>query len=122
MLNNLQLQLSVEPFNGIVVARISGVPTPELFALCEERVAKLCEERGTSLVMYDAVDVEPPGQGADWFQRPIDLERTIRAKRVIVGPNLLVAQLIRSVLAIEPCGSHVVYNDFATALAWLKTP
>jgi hypothetical protein len=115
-------QLWVEPVGSIIIARIRGVPSPELLKECQERVLLLIKDTEHGKLLYDALELELPTVEPAWVQRKLDdeLDPAIRLKRAIVVPNSRVALLSR--VAFGEGEYRVFYNDFAAAIKWLEEP
>ncbi len=113
-------QLWVEPVGSIIIARIRGVPSPELIKECQERVLLLIRDTKQGKLLYDALELDLPTVDPAWVQRKLDdeLDPTIRLKRAIVVPNSRVALLSR--VAFGEGEYRVFYNDFAAAIKWLE--
>jgi hypothetical protein len=113
-------QLWVEPVGSMILARIRGVPSPELLRECQERVLLLIKDTRQGRVLYDALELELPTVDPAWVQRQLDdeLDPSILLKRAIVVPNSRVALLSR--VAFGEGEYRVFYNDFAAAIKWLE--
>jgi hypothetical protein len=113
-------QLWVEPVGGIIIARIRGVPSPELLKECQERVLLLIRDTRRGKILYDALELELPSAEPAWLQRKLDdeLDPSIRLRRAILVPNSRIAFLSR--VAFGEGEYRVFYNDFAAAIKWLE--
>jgi hypothetical protein len=113
-------QLWVEPVGGIIIARVRGVPSPELLKECQDRVLLLVKDTKQGKLLYDALELELPSVEPAWIQRKLDddLDPSIRLRRAIVVPNSRVALLSR--VAFGEGEYRVFYNDFAAAIKWLE--
>jgi hypothetical protein len=113
-------QLWVEPVGGIIIARIRGVPSPELLKECQERVLLLIRDTHRGKILYDALELELPSAEPAWLQRKLDdeLDPSIRLRRAILVPNSRIAFLSR--VAFGEGEYRVFYNDFAAAIKWLE--
>lgn len=113
--------LRVTAVGDLVVARISGEPTPELLRTCQEQVLTLMKEAGHRRVLYDTLGMTSPPVEVALTQRLLD-EGSPGAvlQRAIVVPNTRLAYLAR--LAFGEGDYRVFYNDISAALRWLYDP
>ena len=114
-------QLCVEPVGGVIIARMSGLPTIELLSDCQRQVVQLIEETGKALVLYDALEMIAPDVHVAWSQRTLDATLAVRPRRAIVVPNTKIAYLARLAFAGEFGDSRVFYDDVTEAIDWLKS-
>jgi hypothetical protein len=112
-------QLWVEWVGELIVARLRGKATAELLAECQERVLALATEAQQWRVLYDVLEMEPPGVELTFTQRKLDdaLGQT-RLRRAIVVPNSRLAYLAR--LSFGEGDYRVFYNDMVSAVKWLS--
>lgn len=112
-------QLWVEPVGDLIIARVRGVPTEELLRECQDRVLLLVQDTRGGKVLYDGLEMEPPGVEVPLSQRKLDEELgSIHLRRAIVVPNSKLAYLAR--LAFGEGDYRVFYNDMTAAIAWLS--
>lgn len=111
-------KLHVAPVGDLVVARLSGEPTPELLRTCQEQVLALVKEAGHGKVLYDTLGMTSPPVEVVLTQRALDEGSAGAAlQRAIVVPNSRLAYLAR--LAFGEGDYRVFYNDISAALRWL---
>ena len=113
-------QLWVEPVGSIIIARVRGVPSPELLKECQERVLLLIRDTNRGKILYDALELELRTVEHAWVQRKLDdeLDTSIHLRRAILVPNSRIALLSR--VAFGEGEYRVFYNDFAAAIKWLE--
>ena len=112
-------QLWVEPNGDLILARLRGVPTPELLRDCQEQVLRLLQEAGHQRVLYDVLEMEAPTPEVTFTQLALDAElQGLRPKRAIVVPNSRLAYLAR--IAFGEGDYRVFYNDLGAAIDWLR--
>ncbi|HXC50660.1 MAG TPA: hypothetical protein VN634_07250 [Candidatus Limnocylindrales bacterium] len=115
----MQGQLQIDLVGELVVARLSGEPTAELLADCQQRVLSLVRDSGRGKVLYDTLEMEPPAVDVPWVQRELDESLgDIHLRRAIVVPNSKLAYLAR--LAFGEGDYRVFYNDMIEAMKWLR--
>lgn len=111
-------QLWIEPLNGLIAARVRGVPTDALLQEMQQRILQLVKETNEHRVLYDALEMEPPPVSVPLSQWRLDAaEPSVKLKRAIVVPNTKLAYLAR--LAFTDGDYRVFYNDLAAAVVWL---
>ena len=112
-------QLWVEPIGNLIIARLRGAPTTELFEECQRRVVLLAQETGLTRAIYDALEMEAPSVDMALAQRSIaDREEIGAFRRAIVVPNSRLAYLAR--LAFGEGDYRVFYSDMTAAINWLS--
>jgi len=112
-------QLWVEPIGDLIIARLRGVPSPELLRACQEQVLVLVQDTGRGRVLYDALEMIPPPVEVTFAQRKLDEELgSVELRRAIVVPNSRLAYLAR--LAFGEGNYRVFYSDMSAAIKWLS--
>ena len=113
-------QLNIRVAGPLIVARLSGQPTPELLRECQEQVLLLTRGTPVGRVLYDARQMTPPSVDVPWAQRHLDEEGMgeVRLRRAIVVPDARLAFLAR--LAFGESDYRVFYDDIAAATRWLS--
>jgi hypothetical protein len=112
-------QLNIRLAGPLVVARLSGQPTPELLRECQEQVLLLTRGNPLGRVLYDARQMTPPSTEVPWAQRHLDENiGEVHLRRAIVVPDARLAFLAR--LAFGEGDYRVFYDDMAAATQWLS--
>lgn len=112
-------QLNIHVTGPLIVARLSGEPTPELLRECQEQVLLLTLGSPVGRVLYDARQMTPPSVEVPWAQRHLDENiGDVRLRRAIVVTNARLAFLAR--LAFGESDYRVFYDDIAAATQWLS--
>jgi hypothetical protein len=119
-------QLWIEPIGNIIVARLRGAPTEELFKEMHERVVRLLLDTEYTRVLYDGLEMDSPHvelalllERLETNAKQLFNDRPLR--KAIVVPNTRLAYLAR--LAFGQFGEgeyRVFYNDLSQALHWLE--
>ncbi|HET7133162.1 MAG TPA: hypothetical protein VFJ95_12980 [Gammaproteobacteria bacterium] len=114
----MRAELTVECNGAVVIARLRGEPTVELLKECQERVLSMARSRGTTKVLYDALEMRPPPVDVPWAQRQLDESNDeLQLRRAVVVPCTKLAYLAR--LAFGDGDYRVFYDDMAPAVRWL---
>lgn len=108
----------VELSGEIIVARIRGAMTAEDVTELQSQVMLLLSDSGRSRVLYDALEMEPPGVELTLAQQPNSEQLRRRGVRAaLLVPNTRLAYIAR--LAFGEGNFRVIYNDLAEAVRWL---
>jgi hypothetical protein len=111
-------QLWVEIVGEIIVARVRGRPTIEIIRECHDRVLLLVTEAGRGKVLYDVLEMDPPGVEVPMAQWKLDEQLgSVKLRRAVLVPNSRLAFLAR--LAFGEGDYKVFYNDIVAAVRWL---
>ncbi|MET0855416.1 MAG: hypothetical protein ABWY27_01590 [Telluria sp.] len=119
-------QLWIEPLGNIIVARLRGEYSESLLRELHERVVQLLLDTGHTRVLYDGLEMEPPGVELALVQEQLDRhtnqlfsDRPLR--KAILVPNTRLAYLARIAFGQFGEGEYrVFYNDLLQALRWLE--
>lgn len=108
----------VELSGEIIVARIRGAMTADDISDLQAQVMLLLTDSGRSRVLYDALEMEPPGVDLTLAQQPNSEQLRRRGVRAaLLVPNTRLAYIAR--LAFGEGNFRVIYNDLAEAVRWL---
>ena len=118
----------VEPVGSVIVARLRGLPTPEMLRECEQRVLELARDTQHVRVLYDALELEAPEMDLVLLQKQLDTDKNARLagaslRTAILVPNTRIAYLSRIAFGhVGEANYRVFYNDLGAALNWLGEP
>lgn len=121
-----QQQLWVEPVGSLILARLRGVPTPQMLEECQQRVLALARESNQLRVLYDCLELIAPEMDLVLQQQRLETEKraalgAVPLRTAILVPNTRIAFLAR--ISFGQLGEEyyrVFYNDMGRALKWLE--
>ncbi len=113
------VQIWVELVDGIVMARMRGIPGEAINREYHKQILQLIGSGENGRVLYDIREVENPTIEAPMAQWKIENEfGPVFWKRAVVVPNERVAYLTG--IGLEGQKYRIFYNDFDAAIRWLK--
>lgn len=108
----------VSQVGQVIVARIRGDLAENSLLNLSSEIAELARASNTSLLLVDALEMNPPKAEVPILQWKInDEQKELHLRRAIVVPNTKMAYLAR--LAFGDAVHKVFYNDLAAAMNWL---
>ena len=114
-----QQNLWIEPLGNVIMARIRGSPTDAQLRECQDRVIQLVQDTGSNMIVYDALEMDPPSVDQVILQQKMqEAVASLGLRRALVVPNTRIAYLAR--IAFGEGDYRVFYNDLSAALAWVQ--